>query len=140
MDDILIVRTASCLRQPFKTYPEDAGADLIVHENKILWPFVMTDLDTGWRIKVPDKHMGLIVSRSSTFKNMHISVHTGVIDSNYTGRLCVMVRNLSLWPRIIKRGMRLAQLIIIPIHPHRFQEVHHLPITNRGERGFGSTS
>ena len=140
MSGVLIVKTMLGITPPFRTYPDDAGADLTVTRDVTLWPFVMTDLDTGWLIKIPNGYMGLIMPRSSTFKNMHISVHNGVIDSNYTGKLCVMVRNLSLWPRKVKKGMRLAQLLIIPIERHHFREVTALPKTDRGPRGFGSTS
>ena len=124
---------------PSRAYTQDAGVDLHVEGDVWLWPFVVTEMPTGWNVKVPDDHVGIVTSRSSTFKRMHISVHLGIIDASYTGHLCVLVRNLSLWPRKVKRGVRLAQLLVVPCLMVDLLKVNRLPITGRGTKGFGST-
>lgn len=124
---------------PHRRHSQDAGLDLYTIKDTWLWPFFITDLPTGWDIKIPDGHVGLVLPRSSTFKRMHIAVHVGVIDASYTGELSVLVRNLAPWPRYIKRGIRLAQLLTFPclmVHP---RAVQFLPLTTRGTAGFGST-
>lgn len=124
---------------PTRRYQDDAGLDLYVLKDVWLWPFITTDLPTGWRVKVPNGHVGLVLPRSSTFKNMHIAVHSGVIDASYSGELSVLVRNLSPWPRKIKRDARLAQLLVVPCVMRRPQVTKTLPVTERGMKGFGST-
>lgn len=124
---------------PHRQHQQDAGLDLHTLDGVWLWPFITANLPTGWRVKVPDNHVGLVLPRSSTFKHMHIAVHSGVIDASYTGELSILVRNLALWPRYIKRGTRLAQLLVIPCLMGYPQVVTALPLTSRGMAGFGST-
>lgn len=124
---------------PVRAFPGDAGVDLHVIRDVWLWPFVVRDLPTGWRIKIPNDYVGLVLPRSSTFKRLHVYVHHGVLDSSYTGELSVLVRNLSPWPRRIRFGTRLAQLIVVPCLMVQPQVVHEMPGTDRGGRGFGST-
>lgn len=124
---------------PSRAYSNDVGLDLYTYDNVWLWPFMTTDLPTGWRVKVPDGSVGLILPRSSTFKRMHMFVHNGVVDPSYTGPLSVLVRSMSLWPRRIKRGTRLAQLVIVPYFRCTPHGVVEMPKTARGSRGFGST-
>jgi dUTP pyrophosphatase len=61
----------------------------------------------------------------------------GLIDPNYTGPLSVVVFNPTLVPKIIKKGDRLAQLVIIPIESREIKIVDEMPETSRNAKGFG---
>lgn len=137
--NVLVVRVLGTAEYPRRAYATDAGADIWVTQGVWLWPYVATDLPSGWKVKIPEGHFGLILSRSSTFKKRHIMVHSGVIDSSFTGELSVLVRNLLPWPVYIKRYTRLAQLLVLPCVSSQFVQVNELPFTDRGESGFGST-
>ena len=124
---------------PSKGYDDDAGLDLYCLESKVIWPFCTADMDTGYDIKVPDGHWGTIKSRSSTFKRRRLVVFEGVIDPGYTGQLSVLVWNPTFFPRFVRSGDRLGQLLI-----HRHIEcvtivIDTMPQTSRGAKGFGST-
>lgn len=118
----------------------DVGKDLTyIGFDFWLLPFQMTDLDTGWDVKIPDGFWGQIKSRSSTFYKRKLLVLEGVIDPGYTGKLSVAVMNPTLIPRRIKTGDRLGQLLIHKAYYLSLQFVNELPDTQRGRKGFGST-
>jgi dUTP pyrophosphatase len=124
---------------PIKTYGLDAGFDLVCMGWSIIWPFQVKDLDTGWNVKIPDGYWGSIKTRSSTFFRRHLLVLEGVIDPTYTGVLSVVVFNPTFIPKIIKPGDRLAQLLICKAHYPRIKTVSSMPVTVRGNNGFGHT-
>ena len=118
---------------------DDAGLDLYCLDTRVIWPFCTADLDTGYDVKVPEGYWGIIKSRSSTWKRRRLIVFEGVIDPGYTGMLSVCVWNPAPWPKLVRSGERLAQLLL---HRHIYTiplEVEHMPSTDRGRKGFGST-
>jgi len=124
---------------PTKAFYTDAGYDLVATHNAVVWPHTVCNLDTGWDVKVPAGFWGSIKTRSSTFKRRKLLVLEGVIDSGYTGPLGVLVFNPTFIPKFIKKGERLAQLIILPMSIHLFEIVQQMPVTDRGPNGFGAT-
>jgi dUTP pyrophosphatase len=125
---------------PFRVHgDEDAGFDLVCCESAIIWPFCCRDIDTGWDIKVPDGHWGSIKSRSSTFAKRKLMVLEGIIDPGYTGRLSAVVFNPTPFPKLVKAGDRLIQLVVIPMVHTNFQIGMSMPKTKRGKAGFGSS-
>jgi dUTP pyrophosphatase len=136
---IRIRRRLQSAKYPSRNYKNDAGFDLPCCKTKILWPFQCIDLDTGWDIKIPDGFFGMIKTRSSTFFRRKILVLEGVIDPDYTGPLSVVIFNPTLIPKIVKKGERLGQLVILPLHYFPMAQVNELPLTGRGNRGFGHT-
>lgn len=124
---------------PTKGHHDDAGWDLYSIEDRWIWPKCAVDLSTGWDVNVPRRTWGLITARSSTFKRRRLVVHAGVIDPGYVGPLTVLVWNPGFFPRRIKAGERLAQLIIIPMIDTCIQITDQMPVTSRGTKCFGST-
>ena len=99
------------------------------------------ELYTGIRVLLPSTAWGNIKSRSSTGWIKRLEVLEGVIDSQYTGPLFILVRNPNNEPVRIFEGERLAQLILVPKHiPPVIAKVNSLPETVRGDTGFGSTN
>lgn len=139
---IKLERMTTTAHLPTRSHEDDAGWDLYVDEDCWLWPFQGANLTTGWRIKLPVGHWGSLKSRSSTFVKRRIKVYEGVIDQGYSGPLNVIVQNMSFWPKRIRRGDRLAQLIIIEEVRTELWEVGaslDSEIHTRGTRGFGSS-
>lgn len=125
---------------PYRTHgDEDAGYDLVCIENKIIWPHSCVEVDTGWDIKIPDGYWGSIKSRSSTFAKRKLMVLEGIIDPGYTGKLSAIVFNTTFFPKRVRKGDRLVQIIIIPMVQTAFLVRTSLPETKRGRGGFGST-
>ncbi len=69
----------------------------------------------------------------------HGLVSEGVIDSGYTGSICVKLYNHGKNPYIVKPGDKISQLVIMPILTPELELVEHLEDTERGDNGFGST-
>ena len=136
---VLLKKNRGPATVPSRSHYDDAGYDICCIENKIIWPFSCVDIETGWDIKIPDGFWGSIQSRSSTFKRRKLVVFGGVLDPNYTGKLSILVWNPFFWPKYVKTGERLAQLIIHPITDMMFKEVKSMPHTSRGDKSFGST-
>jgi len=103
---------------------------------------------TGIAIELPPSHVGLICSRSGLAAKEGIFVVNapGVIDEDYRGELKVSLGRLPFtpqWPSetifLIDSGMRIAQLMILPLPQLTVEEVTDLTTTERGDGGFGST-
>lgn len=103
---------------------------------------------TGIAIELPPGHVGLICSRSGLAAKEGIFVVNapGVIDEDYRGELKVSLGRLPFtpqWPSetifLVDSGMRIAQLMILPLPQLTVEEVTDLTTTERGDGGFGST-
>lgn len=120
----------------------DAGYDLSSLEDIILEPFERKLIKTGISIELPLGFAALVIPRSGNAINKGLSlVNTpGLIDSNYRGELKAIAINLDpKTPIEIRKGDRIAQLIIIKAEEVDFTEVDELSETERGSGGFGSS-
>jgi len=100
-------------------------------------------VSAGIRIKLPDDCCAIVYPRSSTFKRKGLFVVPGLIDAGYTGPIFTFIWHPNLdeidRPILIEPWERLSQLIVLPIIELAICEVSELPITERGDKGFGST-
>ncbi|MDY3005485.1 dUTP diphosphatase [Anaerococcus sp. AGMB00486] len=98
-------------------------------------------IDTGLKIEIPEGYFAAIYPRSSTGvkRNLMLANSTGIIDSDYRGEIKLFFYNFGKETQVIKKGERLAQLIIQPYERVRINKVDQLSETSRGERGIGST-
>ena len=101
-------------------------------------------LETGISIEIPDGYFGMICSRSGLAAKHGLAVlnSPGIIDSDYTGELKVILANLSNQSFTIKPGDRIAQLVISKYEAIDLDIMDNPVIdtnTIRGEKGFGST-
>jgi dUTP pyrophosphatase len=123
--------------------PGDAGCDLLAAEDVTLQPGGGRALvATGIAIAIPEGYAGFIQPRSGlAAKNGITCLNTpGLIDSGYRGELKVLLINTDPNDSFnVVRGERIAQLVIQRVETAEFEELDALPITKRGEGGFGST-
>jgi dUTP pyrophosphatase len=116
-----------------------AGMDLYAacEDEVLLWHSTPTWIPTGIKVEIPKGYEGQVRARSSMAQK-GIITHFGTIDCDYRGELKVLLLNV-LEARSIKRGERIAQLIISKVERLPVIEVSRLSETTRGEGGFGST-
>jgi len=98
---------------------------------------------TGLAIAVPDGYAGFVQPRSGLAARHGISIVNtpGLIDSGYRGELKVTLLNTDLRQTfVVEPGMRIAQLVVVPVPAVELVEVDELPESERGVRGFGSSA
>ena len=123
---------------PTRAHADDAGLDLYGLEDVVVDPGAGAVLRTGVAVAVPAGHVGLVCDRSSLAKR-GLKTAGGVIDAGYRGEIGVVVWNLSPEPQSVKKGERVAQMLVIPIATPAPEETEDLGATARGAGGFGST-
>jgi len=119
--------------------PGDVGMDLHSVEAFILKPNETRLTKTGIAIKLPHGYASLIWDRSGLASKNSIHVMGGVIDPEYRGEYCVILKNLSNEEFLVTKGMRIAQLLIQPVEIAELEEVDELDETERGTGAFGHT-
>ena len=127
---------------PAYAHPGDAGADLCAAEDVVLPPGGRATVGTGLAIAVPEGHAAFVHPRSGLAARHGISVVNapGTVDAGYRGEVRVVLLNTARHePFTVRRGDRLAQLVVQPVTRVRFLDMAELPPTPRGEGGFGST-
>lgn len=142
MVDLPVRRLREDAVLPAQAYPGDAGLDLAAAEAVTLGPGERAVVGTGLAVAIPEGHAGLVVPRSGLAARHGISkVNTpGVIDSGYRGELKVILLNTDRSePFTVERGMRIAQLVVVPVPAVRLVEVDELPESERGADGLGSS-
>ena len=126
---------------PSYAHPGDAGADLCAADDLELAPFERALVPTGLAIALPEGHVGLIHPRSGLSSKHGITVVNapGTIDAGYRGEIRVPLINLDPDSSYaIRRGDRIAQLVVAPVLHAEFEEAEELSETVRGAGGFGS--
>lgn len=127
---------------PSYSHPGDAGADLSSAEALTLAPGQRATVGTGVSIALPDGYVAFVVPRSGLAAKHGITIvnSPGTVDAGYRGELKVTLLNTDLTePFEIEVGDRIAQVIVMPVSQARFIPVEKLPVSERGESGFGST-
>lgn len=138
---IPLVKLDPELPTPRRAHTGDAGVDLYAREDTTLPSGGWAAVPTGVAVAIPDGHVGLVAPRSGLAVRNAISVVNGpgVIDSGYRGEIKAVLINHGGAEVILKRGDRIAQLLIVRVPSWELEEVAELDDSARGEGGFGST-
>ena len=127
-------------KTPFRANKTDAGADICSVEDAIITPLERKAIGTGISIEIPEGYYGRIAPRSGLAYKNGIDVLAGVVDSSYRWEIKVILFNTDKENSFeIKKGERIAQLIIEDHFNFEFDVVEELAYTERGSGGFGST-
>ncbi len=140
--DVAIVRLDPDLPLPSYAHPGDAGADLRTTVDVSLAPGERALVPTGIGIALPDGYVALVHPRSGLAARHGLSIVNtpGTVDAGYRGEVKVMLINHDPVEAVeLRRGDRIAQLVIQRFERARFVEVGQLPDSVRGEGGYGST-
>jgi dUTP pyrophosphatase len=127
---------------PERAYEGDAGLDLAACERVELGPGDRAVVGTGLAVAIPEGHAGFVQPRSGLADRHGISIvnSPGLIDSGYRGEIKVILLNTDrTTPFVVEYGMRIAQLVVLPIPELEVVETDELPATERGVRGHGSS-
>ncbi len=127
---------------PTYALPGDAGADLAIAEDLELAPLQRALVGTGVAVAIPEGYAGFVHPRSGLAHRVGLSLVNapGTIDAGYRGEVKVNLVNLDpTTPLTLRRGDRVAQLVVQPVVRARFVPVEQLPESARGAGGHGST-
>ncbi len=129
---------------PVKATPGSAGYDLFAFEPAVIPAWGQALVSTKLKIRIPNNCYGRIASRSGLSVNNGIEVGAGVIDMDYQGEIKVVLRNFSDSAFNVPRGKAVAQLILERCAYLPIKVISKLTdifgITERGQKGFGSSS
>jgi dUTP pyrophosphatase len=128
---------------PERAYSGDAGLDLAACDRHELAPGERAVVGTGLAVAIPDGYAGFVQPRSGLAARHGLSVANapGLIDSGYRGEIRVVLLNTDTAETfVVEPGMRIAQLVVLPLPELELVEVEELPESERGVRGFGSSS
>ena len=127
---------------PERAYSGDAGLDLAACERVELAPGERATVPTGLAVAIPDGFAGFVQPRSGLAARHGLTVvnSPGLVDSGYRGELRVVLLNTDAHEAfVVEPGMRIAQLVVLPVPELELVEVEELPDSERGVRGFGSS-
>ena len=128
---------------PEPATPGSSGVDLraALGADLLLAPGERSLVPTGFAVAIPEGYEGQVRPRSGAALRQGLSLPNapGTIDADYRGEVAVILINLGQEAVTIRRGDRIAQLVIAPVARARFEEVADLPPSDRGAGGFGHT-
>jgi len=138
-NSLLVKKFSSDACLPEYMMSTDVGLDIKANENMILRPLEQKTIHTGIAIKIPDGHVGLIRDRAGIVSKMNVHTAAGTFDPAYRGEVSIVLINFGEDTVEVEKGMRIAQLVIIPVTRAKVKQVESLPISERYDKGFGST-
>jgi dUTP pyrophosphatase len=127
---------------PAYAKPGDAGLDLTSAVDVEVAPGERALVPTGVAVAIPEGHAGLVLPRSGLASRQGLTLANapGLIDSGYRGEVTCAVVNLDRKQAVsIRKGDRIAQLVVVPVPSLKPAWVDELPGSERGEGGFGSS-
>jgi dUTP diphosphatase len=140
--DVLVHRLDPDLPLPAYAHPGDAGADLVTTEDVELAPGERAMVPTGVAIALPDGYAAFVHPRSGLAHRFGVGVVNapGTVDAGYRGEIKVLLVNHDTTSTVrLRRGDRIAQLVVQRVERALFHEVERLPGSARAAGGHGST-
>lgn len=139
---VLLTRLDPGVPVPSYARPGDAGADLVTTTDVVIAPGERAVVGTGVAIALPDEYAAFVHPRSGLAARVGLSVVNtpGTIDSGYRGEIKICLVNHDLRDAVeLRRGDRIAQLVVQRVEHAVFREVAELPESDRSAGGYGST-
>jgi dUTP pyrophosphatase len=127
---------------PDRAYAGDAGLDLAACERVVLGPGQREVVGTGLAVAIPEGYAGFVQPRSGLAARHGITIVNtpGLVDAGYRGEIRIILLNTDKDEAFtVEPGMRIAQLVVVPVSAVELVEVEELPESERGVRGFGSS-
>ncbi|MCY3067628.1 MULTISPECIES: dUTP diphosphatase [Aerococcus] len=138
IEKLEVKRLSNTAKLPTKAYSNDAGFDIYANEMMTVYEGQSQKVKTGLAISIPKGYFGRLVSRSGLSSQTSLRIIEGTIDSGYTGEVSVLCDCINDYYKI-KKGDKIAQLIIQSVPNVVLHEVDLLESSDRGSNGFGST-
>lgn len=139
---VALTRLDPAVPVPAYAKPGDAGVDLVTTADVTLAPGERAVVPTGIAIALPDGFAGFVHPRSGLAARHGLTVVNapGTVDAGYRGEIMVTLLNTDARESLeLRRGDRIAQLVVQRVERVQFVEVDRLPESDRGAAGFGST-
>jgi dUTP diphosphatase len=139
---LLVQRLDPDLPLPSYAHPGDAGADLVARVDARIEPGARAIVPTGIALALPAGYAAFVHPRSGLAARLGVTILNapGTVDAGYRGEIMVILANTDRsQPVDIRRGDRIAQLVVRRVERARFVEVERLPGSERGTGGHGST-
>ena len=127
---------------PGRAYEGDAGVDLSACERCELGPGERSVVGTGIAVAIPEGYAGFVQPRSGLAAKHGITIVNtpGLVDAGYRGEVLVTLLNTDREEAfVVEPGMRIAQLVVVPVESLELEEVDELAASERGGRGHGSS-
>lgn len=142
MIEVAVRRLRPDAHIPEPAYDGDAGVDLAACDHVTLGAGQRAVVSTGLAVEIPEGYAGFVQPRSGLAARHGIGIvnSPGLIDSGYRGEIRVVLLNTGVETFSVEPGMRIAQLVVVPVAAVRLVEVDELAASDRGVRGFGSSS
>ncbi len=142
MTEVPLLRLDPDLPVPSYAHELDAGADLVARVDAEIEPGERVLMPTGVALALPAGYAGFVHPRSGLALRHGLTIVNapGTIDAGYRGEIAVLLVNGDPRETVhISRGDRIAQLVIQRVEQVRFIETSALPLSDRGEGGYGSS-
>lgn len=117
---------------------KDAGYDMYAAKDTWIFPLKVKKVLVNLKCEIPSGFFGLLTSRSGESSKGNFVI-PGIIDPTYRGQLSAIMTRIGIFPKKIKKGTRIAQLIFIPFEEYTLVYADKLSESERNEKGFGST-
>ena len=139
--EMKVVRLHPDAQIPRYAHEDDSGMDLIAIAPQTIPPHQSALIPTGIAIEIPNGTEAQVRPRSGLALNHAITVLNtpGTVDAGYRGEIKVILINHGAQPFQVEKGMKIAQMVIMPILRAEITDVAQLSSSHRGEGGFGST-
>ena len=138
LEDIIIPPTESVRSATFKKLLNNPDKPYVLERYRFI-KIGQAKIPTGLAVEIPQGYYGKVASRSGLAFKSGIVAFDGTIDSSYRGEIGVLLYNTTDKPYQVRKGDRIAQLIILPCALLDPVEVFELSESDRGTNGFGSS-
>ena len=140
MKSLQIKQLSESSTLPTRSHEHDSGLDLYASEDTLVTYTHASVIPTGIAVNIPAGYEGQIRPRSGKSSKTNLRVILGTVDATYNGELGVIADALNKSEYLVKKGEKIAQLVISPIVTPSLEIVDQFNTqSDRGSNGFGST-
>lgn len=137
--ELMVHRLHPDARLPQYAHDTDAGMDICSYEDVVVPAHGRVVIHTGLAVAIPDGYVALVWEKSGLARHHGIAQMGGVLDAGYRGEVTMIVRNDTDTDYTFAKGDKVAQILLQKVEHAKIVDVDHLPDSERGVGGFGST-
>ena len=140
MKSLQIKQLSESATLPTRSHEHDSGLDLYASEDTLVTYTHASVIPTGIAVNIPAGYEGQIRPRSGKSSKTNLRVILGTVDATYNGELGVIADTLNKSEYLVKKGEKIAQLVIQKVELPNLEIVEEFnTISSRGDKGFGSS-